>query len=76
MALATWHKVGRTDTLWEGNAGRSGSVGGECDGGLGWVEVVNSVGYLVGFLRPESPGSGRVTVFPLDLLPSGMAMAS
>lgn len=76
MALAIWHKVGSTDTLWEGNAGRSGSVGGERDGGLGWVEVVNSVGYLVGFLRPESHGGRRVTVFPPDLLPSGMAMAS
>ena len=41
--------VGSADTLWERNAGRPGSVGGEHEGGLGWAEVANSVGCPVGF---------------------------
>lgn len=59
-------------TLREGNAGRSESVGGEHEGGLGWLSLANSVGCLLGFLRP-APHRRLSHCLPHDLLPSSTA---
>lgn len=69
----TRHCVDSADALWEGNAGRSGSVGGEHEDGLAWAEAANRVGWLLGFLRPEPHRGRRVSVFPHNLLPSRRA---